>query len=113
MVSTRSSKDMSVLTANGRWPMAGHGARSGSRSQRSEVGDQRSSRISKFAIGKLSNPQSTIGYYTIRHLLFAHVRSSLSVLDLLQHLLLEALANGVDQNFPTEPFDKLLKLGFG
>jgi hypothetical protein len=69
------------------------GGRSGSGNQRSEVGDQRSSRILKFSIRKLFNPQFAI--------LFAHIRSSLSVLDLLQHLLLEALADGVDQNFLT------------
>src|SRR5262245_51790127 len=101
--------------ANGRWPMAAHRPKSGSRSQRSEVGDgdQRSSRTLKFSVQKLPNPQTAIGYHTIRHLLFAHIRSSLSVLDLLKHLLLEALADGIGQNFLTDPFDKLLKLGFG
>ena len=82
--------------------MAGHGGRSGSRSQRSEVGDQRSSRILKFSIRKLSNPQFAI--------LFAHIRSSLSVLDLLQHLLLEALADEVDQNFLTDPFGQMCEI---
>jgi hypothetical protein len=97
--------------ADGLWQVTEPG--SGSRSQRSEVGDERSSRILKFSIRKLSNPQSAIGYHTMRHLLFAHVRSSLSVLDFPQHLLFEALADGVDQNFLADAFDKLLKLGFG
>ena len=82
-------------------------SRSQERKQKSEIRGRRSEIISDFKIrnSKLFNPQFAI--------LFAHIRSSLSVLDLLQHLLLEALADGVDQNFLTDPFDKLLKLGFG
>ena len=85
--------------ADGLWPVGEAGAGAEVRDQRSEIRDF------KIRNSKLFNPQFAI--------LFAHIRSSLSVLDLLQHLLLEALADGVDQNFLTEPFDKLLKLGFG
>jgi hypothetical protein len=73
------------------------------RERKSEIRDRRSEIISDFKIrnSKLFNPQFAI--------LFAHIRSSLSVLDLVQRLLLEALADGVDQNFLTDPFDKCVK----
>jgi hypothetical protein len=82
-----------------------------SRARRKAVGRDRRSEIRDHLGSKIRI--SKIVQSSIRHLLFAHIRSSLSVLDLLQHILLEALADGVDQNFLTDPFDKLLKLGFG
>ena len=82
------------------WQMAyGRCLGSQEREQKSEIRGRRSSRILKFAIRKLSNPQSAI--------LFAHIRSSLSVLDLPQHRLLEALAEKVGGDFAADPFDKL------
>jgi hypothetical protein len=78
------------------------------RRQKSEIRGRRSEIISDSEIRISKIVQSSI-----RHLQFAHIRSSLSVLDLLQHLFLETLADGIDQNFLTDPFDKLLKLGFG
>ena len=80
--------------AYGRSGEAGAGAEV--RDQRSEIRDHL--RILKFGNLKLFNAQFAI--------LFAHIRSSLSVLDLPQRLIVEALADGVDQNFLTDPFDK-------
>src|SRR5215813_5941601 len=97
---------MWVLMANGRWPMAGHEPGG---SQRSEI---RSSRILKFSIRQLPNPQSAVGLLYHPSLAICSHPILIKRLDLPQHLLLETLACGVDQNFLTDPFDKLLKLGF-